>query len=256
MNISVIIPTYKEPEYLDLCIQSALEGQVGDNQILVMVDGFKDINMPVINKYGNKICPIIFDTNYGQTTCTNQGVYLAAHDYILLVNDDNVFPKDWDFHLLYNFDKNTDVITPNQIEPYPSMFKQFITHDFGRSASTFNLKEFQEKEFKMRNSIVDDTGSTLPVFMSKINFLKVGGWDERYPSGNVVDWDFFLKCNLCGLKMKRTYKCNFYHFVSIGTRSPEQVEETKKNEASGFEYFKYKWGSYPKHDPTTNLKSL
>jgi len=31
--ISVIIPTYKEPEYLDLCLRSAFEGQVNKNEI-------------------------------------------------------------------------------------------------------------------------------------------------------------------------------------------------------------------------------
>ena len=33
--ISVIIPTYKEPEYLDLCLESAFKGQTEDNEIIV-----------------------------------------------------------------------------------------------------------------------------------------------------------------------------------------------------------------------------
>ena len=36
--ISVIIPTYKEPEYLDLCLRSAFEGQVNENEIIVVVE--------------------------------------------------------------------------------------------------------------------------------------------------------------------------------------------------------------------------
>ena len=39
-------------------------------------------------------------------------------------------------------------------------------------------------------------------------------------------------------------------------KSPEEAENTRKKELEGFEYFKYKWGSYPKHDPNTNLKSI
>ena len=38
--ISVIIPTYKEPEVLDLCLKSAILGQKHNNQIIVVVDGF------------------------------------------------------------------------------------------------------------------------------------------------------------------------------------------------------------------------
>ena len=56
--------------------------------------------------------------------------------------------------------------------------------------------------------------------------------------------------------MKRTYKCNFYHFVSTTFKSPEMIEQSKIKEQQAFEYFKYKWGTYPKHNPDTNLKTL
>ena len=48
---SVIIPTYKEPEYLDLCLKSAFEGQVNNNEIIVVVDGFYELNKPILDKY-------------------------------------------------------------------------------------------------------------------------------------------------------------------------------------------------------------
>ena len=36
---------------------------------------------------------------------------------------------------------------------------------------------------------MDETGSTLPIFMNKYDFLRVGGWDENYKDGMVADWD-------------------------------------------------------------------
>ncbi len=38
--ISVIIPTYKEPDVLDLCLKSVFEGQHNENETIVVVDGF------------------------------------------------------------------------------------------------------------------------------------------------------------------------------------------------------------------------
>ena len=38
--ISVIIPTYKEPDYLDLCLQSAIKNQKEQNEIIVVYDRF------------------------------------------------------------------------------------------------------------------------------------------------------------------------------------------------------------------------
>ena len=42
--ITVVITTYKEPKALDICLQSAIEGQLYDNQIIVVVDGYYDLN--------------------------------------------------------------------------------------------------------------------------------------------------------------------------------------------------------------------
>jgi cellulose synthase/poly-beta-1,6-N-acetylglucosamine synthase-like glycosyltransferase len=63
--ISVIIPTYKEPEALDLCLKSALEGQRLNNQIIVVVDGFYDINKEVLDKYEDSIEILVLEENVG-----------------------------------------------------------------------------------------------------------------------------------------------------------------------------------------------
>jgi hypothetical protein len=92
--------------------------------------------------------------------------------------------------------------------------------------------------------------------MSKIDYLKVGGWDENYELGMVADWDFFLKCQLSGLKMIRTWNCHFYHFVALSNKSPEQIDQSKQEEVNCHEYAKYKWGSYIYHNIETNQKYI
>jgi len=249
--ISVIIPTYKSPEILDLCLQSCIEGQTNKNQIIVVVDGFYDLNKEVLEKWAGYIDVLNLEQNVGLCRGTNLGVYNAQYDKILIVNDDNVFPLNWDTHLEKDYIKNS-VLSPNQIEPYPSIFPQFCIKDLGKSIDTFNLKNFQEYEKTLNDKIVDETGSTLPIFMSKIDYLKIGGWDENYELGMVADWDFFLKCQLSGLKMLRTYNCHFYHFASVSTNG----EKRQKAERNGHEYAKYKWGSFIKHNINNNLKFL
>jgi GT2 family glycosyltransferase len=253
--ISVIIPTYKEPEALDLCLQSCIEGQQNKNQIIVVVDGFYDLNKEVLEKWAEYINILNLEENVGLCRGTNLGVYNAQYDKILIVNDDNVFPLNWDTNL-ENIYQSNSVITPNEIEPYPSIFKQKHIKDLGRTIDTFNLKYFQEYEKSINKNIIEENGSTLPIFMSKIDYLKVGGWDENYELGMVADWDFFLKCQLSGMKMLRTYNCNFYHFVSLSTTSPEKIQHRQQSEQKGFEYSKYKWGNYIQHNPLNNLKSI
>lgn len=253
--ISVIIPTYKEPEVLDLCLRSAIEGQLYKNQIIVVVDGYYDINKEVLEKYKEHIDVLNLEENVGLCRATNLGVYNAIHDLILVVNDDNVFPVSWDKYLEQAWVPNR-VLTPNQIEPTPSMFRQFHIKDLGRDPASFDLKAFWRYETDLSKDRFDDTGSTLPFLMSKKDYMRIGGWDESYPGAWVVDWEFFMKCEMSDMRMIRTYNCHFYHFVSVGTKTPERIAESQAKEQQCHEYFRYKWGQYAKHNPENNSKLL
>ena len=256
--ISVIIPTYKEPEYLDLCLRSAFKGRkhVGDKyecEIIVVVDGFYDMNKPILDKYP-EVKVLNLGENQGLSVATNWGVYNATKEWILVVNDDNVFPKNWDNKLLSWCQKGI-VVSPNQIEPKPSMFPQFIIEDLGKSPEEFDLEAFWEFEAKHYKPM-ELNGSTLPFLMNKYDYLAVGGWDVMYPSPHVVDWDFFLKCEYVGYTMKRAY-INFYHFAGAATRrtqSESYFSSLKENEAHKF--FANKWDSPAEHNPLDNSKLL
>jgi glycosyltransferase involved in cell wall biosynthesis len=250
---SVIIPTYKEPEYLDLCLKSAFEGQVNNNEIIVVVDGFYELNKPVLDKYP-RVNVLDLGSNQGLSVATNWGVYNATHDYILVVNDDNVFPRNWD-EKLTPFKQQGVVVSANQIEPNPSMFPQFIIKDLGKSPEGFDLEqywEFEDTQYKQ----AEMNGSTLPFMMNKYDYLAVGGWDVMYPSPHVVDWDFFLKCEYVGYLMKRAY-VNFYHFAGAATRkNPEQSAESTRKEQLAHDFLATKWDGRAEHNPINNSKLL
>jgi hypothetical protein len=72
----------------------------------------------------------------------------------------------------------------------------------------------------------------------------------------VVDWEFFMKCEMAGMKMLRTYNCHFYHFVSLGTKTPERIADSQAKEQACHEYFRYKWGTYARHNPENNSKLI
>lgn len=254
--ISVIIPTYKSPQALDLCLKSCIENQVNKNEIIVIVDGFYNLTEKVLEKYKSDIVVYQNTQNQGLTRSTNVGVLYSTKERILVVNDDNVFPKDWDIILNKSYKPNS-IISPNQIEPYPSMFKQFIIKDFGRTIEDFKYDDFINftSNYKCDNVLTED-GSSLPFFMSREDYLKVGGWDEFYRYGMVADWDFFLKCDLNNIQSLRNNECLFYHFVSLTTKTPEEIEKRQQAERQGHEYAKLKWKSYILHNPSNNKKYL
>ena len=254
MSISVIIPTYKSTEYLDLCLHSAIKGQVNKNQIIVVVDGTIDIVKSILEKYKPHIEILDLQTNQGLCRATNFGVYNANHEKILIVNDDNVFPPNWDSDLENLVMEQGFVFAPNQVEPNPSIFPQFVINpELGKTTYEFNYSRWCEFANKLRETnSVSLQGSTLPIFMYKTDYLKVGGWDENYPNGMVADWDFFLKCNLNEFQMWRAHSIPFYHFASISVNS----EKRRISEAQAHEYARYKWGTNIKHNSLNNLKYL
>ena len=103
--ISVIIPTYKSPDALDLCLRSAIEGQEKENELIAVVDGYYNINKYILDKYKDHISILNLEQNQGLCRATNLGVYNASNDNILIVNDDNVFPDKWDTRLQIRSDE-------------------------------------------------------------------------------------------------------------------------------------------------------
>jgi len=251
MAISVIIPTYHQHEALDLCLRSAIEGQVNKNQIIVVENGYWEPNEKIFKKYSNNIDILRLEENVGMMRAMNLGTYNASNELILHAHDDNVFSLHFNENLIA-INKPNSVITPNQIEPRPSMFKQFHIKDLGTKPSEFDLKYFQEYENKISSNKFDYSGSTFPFMMRKVDYLKIGGMDESYPGPWVVDWEFFMKCQMNGMKMIRTYNCHFYHFGSLSTASPEK----QQLEQQCHDFAIYKWGTNIKHNIDSNLKYL
>jgi hypothetical protein len=173
------------------------------------------------------------------------------------VNDDNVFPKYWDEKLLQDY-KPDIVLTPNQIEPTLSMFKQFVIKDLGRVPSMFDLDAFWQFESSINVTTTKDiTGGTLPFLIAKTDYLRVGGWDENYPMGLTADWEFFYKCQLAGMSMVRSYNAHFYHFESLTTRKDPKISQQRDLlQVQATKYFHYKWGAYLLNHPDTNQKYL
>ena len=58
--ISLIIPTYRNPKYLDVCLQSAIDGQTTKNEIIVIVDGYVDESQHIFGLWNHLMgyfCP-------------------------------------------------------------------------------------------------------------------------------------------------------------------------------------------------------
>lgn len=104
--ISLIIPSYRNPQCLDLCLKSVLENQKNKNEIIVAVDGFIEESQEVLDKYKEKVNIIDLGHNQGMQQALNLGVMNATNEKICIINDDNVLCKDWDIAIENNLNKD------------------------------------------------------------------------------------------------------------------------------------------------------
>lgn len=241
--ISLIIPTYRNPKYLDICLKSAIEGQNNTNEIIVAVDGYVEESKDVIAKYKDKIQVLLLEENQGMQTALNLGVYNCKHDIIFIINDDNVLPTGWDTTILLDLKPN-EVLTLNQIEPTgPSIFN-FPVKDFG-SIDNFEYEKFLLFEKNIKEEKITPDGGIFPFAMWKNDYMIVGGFDTLYQSPFICDWDFFLKLDLNGKKFKRTHRSHLYHFGSTATKNGKEGDKFKASETPAAQTFMYKWGIPP-----------
>ena len=135
--ISIIIPTYRNPEYLDICLKSAIEQQKNKNEIIVAVDGFIEESQEVLDKYKDNINVLDLGENQGMQMALNLGVMNASNEHIMIINDDNVLCHGWDS--IWADISDREVKTINQIEPTGPGIFDFPVKDFGRTPIVVEL---------------------------------------------------------------------------------------------------------------------
>ena len=257
--LSAIIPTYRNPTYLDLCLRSATENrQEEETEIIVVIDGYPKESMDIVEKYDDiNVLPL--ERNMGMQYALNLGVMNATNPFVFICNDDNVFPAKWDHGIReaieYHKDPDKFVITFNQVEPTPGIYN-FVVNDLGRDAESFRYDEWLEFEESISTANVRSisintwtpNGRIFPFTISKRWYMAVGGFDTLYQSPFWCDVDLWLKLELTNqLKFQRYHGCHFYHFGSIATknRGDAEAEIFKRSEGGAAETFRYKWGFLP-----------
>lgn len=242
--ISVIIPTYKNPEYLDLCLRSVVDGQKNENEIIVVVDGYVDRSTEVLSKYKG-IHTIEFEENRGIQSAMNIGVWNASSEKIFIINDDNVLPDNWDTRLEEQYDPNL-ILTINQIEPTGPGLYNFPVLDCGQTPNEFNFKKFTDAETSLSHKNLTDNGNIFPIFLNKKWYITVGGFDTFYNSPNWCDIDFFMKLQMIpNLSYARSHYVHLYHFGSVSTRKSGESDKFRALESQASQQFYYKWGYLP-----------
>lgn len=92
-SISVIIPTFNMGWCIESAIQSVLDQQMSDTEIIVVDDGSTDDTLARLSSFGNRIT-LIRQTNRGLSAARNAGLRLASGTFLAFLDaDDRLLPE-------------------------------------------------------------------------------------------------------------------------------------------------------------------
>jgi glycosyltransferase involved in cell wall biosynthesis len=238
-GFSILIPTWNNLGFLQLCLKSLRQHSVLDHEIMVLInDGSDGTKEWVEAQQGLKY--IHFNGNVGICVAMNKGAAYATHEYILYLNDDMYVLPGWDTALRDELDSighNDFFISSTMIEPTDTGNPCVIVKDYGNELTNFQ----EEKLLKEFNALQkeDWNGSTWPPNLLHMDlWKKVGGLSEEFSPGMYSDPDLSMKLWQAGVRhFKGVSKSRVYHF---GTRSTSRIKHN-----DGKKRFLQKWGITP-----------
>ncbi len=91
MRYSVIIPVYNAEKTLRRCLDSLLEQNCADAEIILVNDGSKDDSEAICEEYAGNYCNVccFSQPNSGVSAARNAGLDVAQGEYILFVDSDD-----------------------------------------------------------------------------------------------------------------------------------------------------------------------
>jgi len=182
--VSVVIPNYNYANYVCNAVDSVLEQDYDQIEIIVVDDGSTDNSVEVLKKYGSQIT-LIQSSNSGAPTARNVGLNRAQGSYIAYLDAD-------------------DYWHPSKVSKQIALMK----------SSNANLVYCQMKILDTDDQVIDTTQETrsgnfrrdflenpirtpfIPstVLMSRKLIAHVGYWDTTFKSPS-EDFDYFRRCS-------------------------------------------------------------
>lgn len=231
---SILIPTWNNLPYLQLCIDSIRRHSAYDHEILVHVNEGSDGTLEWVRSQGLR--HTWSKGNIGVCLALNQLSRLATRDWVLFLNDDMFCTPGWDAGLLAasRAAEPVSYLSSQMIEPNVTRSTQVKFADFGTDPETFNESGLLEFCANLVTPDVDGVASQ-PALVSRELWHTVGGYSIEFSPGMSSDDDFLMKLWLVGCRTFRTIGTSLvYHFAC---RSTGRIRRNH-----GSHEFLMKWG--------------
>ena len=181
-GISVIIATRNRVRYLATALDSVLEQDYPDLEVVIVDGGSTDGTVDLLKSYRNKIGPWVSEPDGGEYFALNKALILSTKEVVKLMTDDDQMRPDslrigGEF-----FSSHPDVdILFGQVASWR------LLNGEGEALGEGNMTD--RGRLQLRNWLLENQGvSSVTGFIRRRVFQKIGPWSTAYSCGDVEFW--------------------------------------------------------------------
>lgn len=176
-KISVIIACYNDTAYLEKAIDSAINQTYPNVEIILVDDGSNKETKQILSSLRSKIDVLITQENKGPAAARNAGIKEATGKYLLILDSDDYFEKQFCERAVQIMEKD------KMVKIVTCYARWFINNS--------NFQIYKPKGGSVQNFLIANAavGNSL---IRRSDFLKIGGYDEEFRSG-FEDWELFIR---------------------------------------------------------------
>lgn len=261
--LSVIIPTKDKVELLQNCINSILSKPAGCKLEVIVINNrssnkstYKYLdNLKLKSTKSIKFKVINYQKKFNYSAINNYAAKFCNGDVLLLLNNDvNLLTKNWASTIgAHAISENTGCVGIKLIYPDDTIQHAGVIIGIYGSAA-YSHKNYARKElgYAGRLQKIQEVSAVTGAFLaiSKCNWIKLGGLNERFLPINYNDIDLCLKAKNIGLKNIYIPYVEAIHYESQSRGKPRGLDFLKWQ--LELNYFKLRWKKIIKSDPVYN----
>jgi hypothetical protein len=217
---AVVIPCWNAQEWIARAVQSALDQDYGDLEIIVVDDGSTDGSLDIIRSFGDRI-RWLATPNRGGCAARNSGSRIAKADYLCFLDaDDYLAPA----HIRDMAAQTAD--TPDLV-----IAKQRLEMSQGRLLTrTLPFRPDYTPSDYARCWLAGDNAQTASILWRRAFLERIGGWNETMP--RLQDIELAVRAFLANPQIRLSPSSGAVFFQHDGARRVSQQHSRTVQEVS------------------------